>query len=135
MDLITADILDFVIFSLPSIGISPKNAISAGPYLTGLYFNVYGDGEKACVCVCVCVRTCVSVKGVYTLRAWSIVKNEGIIDFLREYLSCHRRSVFTLGSDATKNFTHTQTNTHSLINTGSFIFPNSINKQNRYHCL
>lgn len=45
-----------------------------------------------------------------TLRAWSMVKNDGIIDFLREYLSCHRRSAFTLGSDATKNYTrrHTQ---------------------------
>lgn len=40
---------------------------------------------------------------VCTLQAWSMVKNEGIMDFLREYLSCHRRSVFTLGSDATKN--------------------------------
>lgn len=48
-----------------------------------------------------------SCVGAFTLRAWSMVMNEGIIDFLREYLSCHRRSVFTLGSDATKNYTHT----------------------------
>lgn len=56
----------------------------------------FGSARRISGCVWVCV-------GVYTLRAWSMVMNEGIIDFLREYLSCHRRSVFTLGSDATKN--------------------------------
>ena len=61
-----------------------------------------------CVCVrlylrvCVCVYACVCV---CTLWDWSMVMKEGIMDFLREYLSCQRRSVFTLGSDATKNCT------------------------------
>lgn len=50
---------------------------------------------------------------VFTLRAWSMVMNEGIIDFRREYLSCQRRSVFTLGSDATKNYKKNKT-TNSL---------------------
>lgn len=49
-----------------------------------------------------CVTDSVSV--VCTLLACSMVMNVGIMDFLREYLSCHRRSVFTLGSDATKNY-------------------------------
>lgn len=63
---------------------------------------------------CACVRT---------LRAWSIVKKDGIIDFLREYLSCHRRSVFTFGSDATKNCTRT----HKV---GRFTF-SRVNGKNR----
>lgn len=33
----------------------------------------------------------------------SIVIKEGIIDFLKVYLSCHNRSVLTVGSEATKN--------------------------------
>lgn len=36
--------------------------------------------------------------------AWFIVRKEGIMDFLRVYLSCHKRSSFTVGSDATKNW-------------------------------
>lgn len=66
---------------------------------------------------CACVRT---------LRACSMVKKDGIIDFLREYLSCHRRSVFTFGSDATKNCTRT----HKV---GRFTFPR-VNEKNRLHC-
>lgn len=42
-----------------------------------------------------------------------MVKNEGIMDFLREYLSYQRRSVFTLGSDATKNCKRADTQTGS----------------------
>lgn len=38
-----------------------------------------------------------------TLLAWSVVMKEGIMDFLRLYLSCHSLSFFTVGSAATKN--------------------------------
>ena len=38
-----------------------------------------------------------------TFRDWSIVMKDGIMDVRSVYLSCHSRSVFTVGSDATKN--------------------------------
>jgi len=39
--------------------------------------------------------------------AWFIVRNEGIMDLRRLYLSCHSRSSFTVGSEATKNWKKT----------------------------
>jgi len=39
-----------------------------------------------------------------TFLAWSGVRKDGIIAFLRLYLSCHNRSSLTVGSDATKNY-------------------------------
>lgn len=64
-----------------------------------------------------------------TFLDWSIVMKDGIIDFLRVYLSCHSRSVFTVGSDATKNWKERGSETLKSDIYGEILANSNIKKQ------